>query len=115
MNINSFLEKLNKTPQAIAFTETMAVIEATYNYEPTAFENGILHNQAGENAGSCKIFAFAELHNLSSAATLACFGEYYMDVLNNPEASNHQNIRNFIKTGWDGIAFYGSPLSLKKE
>jgi hypothetical protein len=25
-----------------------------------------------------------------------------------------QNIRNFMKTGWDGIAFYGEALELKK-
>jgi hypothetical protein len=28
--------------------------------------------------------------------------------------TNHQNIRNFMKTGWDGIAFYGEALELKK-
>jgi hypothetical protein len=26
----------------------------------------------------------------------------------------HKNIRNFMKTGWDGIAFYGEALELKK-
>jgi hypothetical protein len=28
--------------------------------------------------------------------------------------TEHQNIRNFMKTGWDGIAFYGEALELKK-
>ena len=114
MNIDSFLEKLNKTPETIAFTETIAIIEENYTFEPTAFENGVLHNVAGENSGSCKLFAFAELQNLSEAATLSCFGAYYYnDVLKNPEGTNHQNIRNFMKTGWEGIAFYGSPLVSK--
>ena len=114
MNINSFLEKLNKTPESIDFADTIAVIEENYVFEPTAFENGVLHNAAGENSGSCKLFAFAELHNLPEAATLSCFGDYYYDdVLKNPEGTNHQNIRNFMKTGWDGIAFYGSPLVSK--
>ena len=114
MNINSFLEKLNKTPESIDFADTIAVIEENYVFEPTAFENGVLHNAAGENSGSCKLFAFAELHNLSEAATLSCFGAYYYDdVLKNPEGINHQNIRNFMKTGWDEIAFYGSPLVSK--
>ena len=114
MNINSFLEKLNKSPESINFAETIAVIEKNYVFEPTAFENGVLHNAAGENSGSCKLFAFAELHNLSEAATLCFFGAYYYDdVLKNPEGTNHQNIRNFMKTGWEGIAFYGSPLVSK--
>jgi len=114
MNIDSFLEKLNQTPQEITFAETITVIEENYTFEPIAFENGVLHNAAGENSGSCKLFAFAELQNLSEAATLSCFGAYYYDdVLKNPEGINHQNIRNFMKTGWDGIAFYGSPLELK--
>ena len=114
MNINSFLEKLNQTPETIAFEETIATIEANYTFDSTAFENGIMHNQAGENSGSCKIFAFAEIQNLTESATLSCFGAYYYDeVLKNPNDTNHQNIRNFMKTGWDGIAFYGSPLALK--
>jgi hypothetical protein len=88
------------------------VIEELY-FSPTAFENGILHN-AGENSGSCKLFAFAEMQNLSEAATLSCFGAYYQeDVLGDLDGTNHQNIRNFMKTGWD-VAFYGEALELKK-
>ncbi|MBP2283904.1 DNA-binding IscR family transcriptional regulator [Flavobacterium sp. CG_23.5] len=114
MNITSFLEKLNKTPEAITFAETIAVIEANFDFTETAFENGLQHNAAGENSGSCKLFAFAEIQNLSEAATLACFGAYYYDdVLKNPNGTDHQNIRNFMKTGYDGIAFYGDALVLK--
>jgi hypothetical protein len=32
MNIDSFLEKLNNTPQEITFAETIAVIEDNYNF-----------------------------------------------------------------------------------
>jgi hypothetical protein len=54
------------------------------------------------------------LQNLSQAETLACFGAYYFeDVLGDPEGTNHQNIRNFIKSGWDGIKFEGEALVLK--
>jgi hypothetical protein len=114
MNLESFLEKLEQTPQSIAFTDTIATIEANYDFTPTAFENGLQHNAAGDNSGSCKLFAFAEIQNLSEAATLACFGAYYFeDVLKNPNGTNHQNIRNFMNTGWNGIAFYGSALVLK--
>ncbi|TDE01345.1 HopJ type III effector protein [Flavobacterium sandaracinum] len=115
MTIAAFLEKLNTTPEAITFAETITVIEANYDFMPTAFENGTQHNAAGENSGSCKLLAFAEIQNLSEQATLSCFGAYYYeDVLSNPNGTDHQNIRNFMKTGWDGIAFYGSALVLKK-
>lgn len=116
MNIESFLEKLHQTPEAIAFAETIAVIDGNYTFEATAFENGMLHNAAHENSGSCKIFAFAEIQNLSEAETLSCFGAYYYnEVLENPEGTNHQNIRNFMKMGWEGIAFYGIALDVKKN
>ena len=116
MNLESFLEKLKLAPESIAFAETIATIEENYNFTPTAFENGLQHNAAGENSGSCKLFAFAEIQNLSEAAPLACFGAYYTeDVLKNPEGTDHQNIRNFMKTGWNGIAFYGEPLTLKQQ
>jgi hypothetical protein len=39
MTIPAFLEKLDQTPKAITFAETMAVSEDHYTFEPTAFEN----------------------------------------------------------------------------
>ena len=114
MSIASFLQKIKQTPKDIAFAETIAVIEENYNFTPTAFQNGMQHNSVGENSGSCKLLAFAQLHNLSQEETLACFGDYYFDeVLENPEGTNHQNIRNFMKTSWCGIQFEGEALTLK--
>ena len=114
MSIASFLEKLNQTPNNITFPETIAVIEENYNFTPTAFENGAQQNAAGENSGSCKLFAFAQLQKLSQEETLSCFGAYYFEeVLGDPEGTNHQNIRNFMKTGWHGIQFEGEALTLK--
>lgn len=114
MTISAFLEKLKQTPNAITFPETIAVIEENYHFTPTTFKNGNQHNAAGENSGSCKLFAFAQLQNLSIAATLACFGAYYFEeVLGSPEGTNHQNIRNFIQSGWNGIQFEGNALELK--
>ena len=114
MTIATFLEKLKRTPNTITFSETISVIEENYDFTPTAFENGTQYNAAGENSGSCKLFAFAQLQNLSQAETLACFGAYYFEeVLGNPEGTNHQNIRNFMKTGWSGIQFEDRVLALK--
>ncbi len=114
MNIPTFLEKLKQTPETITFPETIEVIEANYDFTPTAFQNGNTHNAAGTNSGSCKLFAFAQLQNLSQDETLACFGAFYRDeVLGDPEGTNHQNIRNFMVHGWSGIQFEGTALELK--
>ncbi|MCV5745695.1 HopJ type III effector protein [Escherichia coli] len=54
------------------------------------------------------------LNNLDKEATLACFGRFYReDVLQHPENSDHQNIRNFMVTGWEGIKFEASALTAK--
>lgn len=114
MELHTFMDKLLASPEKINFEDTMAVIEANYQFTETAFTNGELKNAHGENSGSCKLFAFAQKQSLSEQQTLACFGQYYRDdVLANPEGENHQNIRNFIKTGWQGICFDGDALQLK--
>lgn len=93
------------------FEDTMATIEQCYHYQPGGFRNGDLYNEAGSNEGSCKIFAFGLLNQLSVDQVLACFGRFYRDeVLKNPEAEDHGNIRNFMATGWDGIEFDRSVL-----
>lgn len=114
MSTTSFLEKLKSTPEAVTFAETIAVTEENYTFTPTAFQNGLQHNAAGENSGSCKLFAFAKAQQLTETETLACFGAYYFEeVLGDPNGTNHQNIRNFMKTGWNGIQFEGEALQLK--
>lgn len=109
--LEAFLKQLEEAPATVQFPETIALIDHLYEFEPTTFRNGEVHNEAGQNSGSCKLFAFAQAQRLSASQTLACFGSYYRDdVLKHPNADNHQNIRNFIRTGWDGIEFYGEPL-----
>lgn len=114
MTLDTFLHQLTSTPDAIEFTDTMAVIEALYDFTPVAFRNGQLENAAGQNSGSCKLFAFARLQGLSQQQTLACFGAYYRkDVLENPQGADHGNIRNFMRYGWEGIAYEGDALRAK--
>lgn len=104
--LSVFIAQLNSTPDEISFEHVMAVINENYAYTPATFSNGDVVNEAGTNEGSCKIFAFAQLNEFSEQQTLACFGIYYRDdVLKNPEGNDHGNIRNFIKTGWQGIRF----------
>lgn len=115
MTLNAFLDKLKQTPSNIEFIDTMAIIDHYYEFTPTQFSNGETQNKAGENNGSCKIFAFGQLNNLSEQLTLACFGHYYRhDVLNHPESDDHQNIRQFMQTGWQGIKFSAQTLQVKQ-
>ncbi len=108
MLITDFLNQLKADPDSIEFEDSMAVIEANYGFTGSAFRNGDVVNQVDENMGSCKVFAFGKIHQLSEAQTLACFGKYYReDVLLNPDSDNHQNIRSFIRSAWSGIEFLG--------
>ncbi len=114
MNLKAFITKLKVSPEIIEFGDTLALIEAFYHFTPTEFKNGKQVNRAGENSGSCKVFAFAQQQSLTAAQALACFGAYYRDdVLKNPDGNDHQNIRNFMRTGWAGIEFSGEALQLK--
>ncbi|WP_282122722.1 HopJ type III effector protein [Algibacter mikhailovii] len=114
MNIEAFKTKLRNTPEQLNFSETMSVVDENYEFMPTAFKNGNLENEAGQNSGSCKLFAFAKVQGFTKEETLACFGQFYFDdVLKDPEGDGHQNIRNFMKTGFEGIAFVGEPLKQK--
>ncbi|WP_158974855.1 HopJ type III effector protein [Cellulophaga sp. L1A9] len=114
MTIAEFKSKLENTPKEIEFSETMAVIAQHYNFTPTAFTNGTLTNPAGENSGSCKLFAFAVDQKLTKEGTLAAFGAYYFDdVLKDPEGNGHQNIRNFMASGFEGLSFDGMALTYK--
>jgi hypothetical protein len=114
MNLETFIKKLKETPKHIVFSDTMSVIEAHYNFTPTAFKNGTLENTKGQNSGSCKLFAFAKAQSLTKDETLACFGQFYFeDVLQDPNGDSHQNIRNFIKTGFEGLHFENNPLTAK--
>jgi len=114
MQIDQFIAQLNNNPESIHFKDTITLIDSYYDFTPTAFQNGELQNAAGQNSGSCKLFSFAQLHHLDAQQTLVCFGDYYrIDVLQHPEATDHQNIRNFIKFGWDGIRFESKALTAK--
>ena len=113
--MKQFLQALETAPDSITFNATIAVIDAHYDFTPTAFRNGEVQNEVGQNNGSCKVFSFARLHTLTPQQTLHCFGTYYRDdVLKHPQGADHQNIRNFITTGCEGIAFQGNALVPKK-
>ncbi|QQQ29843.1 HopJ type III effector protein [Chryseobacterium indoltheticum] len=107
-------EQLEKSAEEIQFKDVTAFIDEHYDFTPTKFTNGNTVNEADQNNGSCKVFSFAKLNDLSKEETLNLFGEFYRkDVLQNPEGTDHQNIRNFMEFGWEGIFFEGKALTRK--
>ena len=114
MDYDQLLRSLNDKPEEVEFEDVIGLIDETYEFTPVAFTNGELESEAGQNEGSCKIFAFAKKTRLTEQQTLYCFGSYYRnDVLKYPDNMDHPNIRNFIKTGWEGISFDGTALKIK--
>lgn len=113
--LNKFITRIvNAEP--VTFAETLEIIDQFYTYTPCAFSNGLSHpvlNPAGTNQGSCKVFAFAQLHQLDQQQTLRLFGEHYQSVLQHPDADDHQNIRRFMQDGWPGINYEAQPLTQK--
>jgi hypothetical protein len=103
----------NLKAHTIPFNEVITFIETYYQHTPTAFKNGEAINEANQNQGSAKVFAFAQMHQLSAADTLYLFAEHYQAVLASPEAVDHQNIRQFMIHGWEGIKLEGIALNLK--
>lgn len=117
MSLTNFIQKV-KQNEIISFDETISIITENYNYQASEFSNGLAEikiiNPAGSNEGSCKIFAFAQINQLTPQQTLNLFGDFYRkDVLNDPDGSDHQNIRNFMQSGWEGISFSNQVLTPK--
>ena len=114
MSLEPLLSQVKTSPNTVSFSNVIDVITQHYQYTPSDFSNGDLTSEAGTNEGSCKIFYFAQLNNLSESETVALFGAYYReDVLGNAKGNDHGNIRNFLKTGWKGISFSGEVLKAK--
>lgn len=98
---------------SIVFTKVIEFIETYYLHQPTSFKNGEIHNEATQNQGSAKVFAFAQINNLSQQDTLYLFAEHYKAVLDNPNGTDHQNIRQFMAHGWPGVVVEGKALIAK--
>jgi hypothetical protein len=98
---------------SISFKQVIEYIESRYQHQSTAFKNGDVYNEATQNQGSAKVFAFAQLNDLSKEDTLYLFAEHYQSVLDTPNATDHQNIRQFMAQGWPGITFEGQALTKK--
>jgi hypothetical protein len=118
MKLDDFISRLGRD-DTLMFEETLAIIDANYDFIPTAFSNGlgdeILYNAPDQNQGSCRLFAFGRLNDLDEKQLLACFGEHYRKVLADPGGTDHANIRAFMRSGWEGIRFEGKPLRIRQR
>ncbi|UYW00811.1 HopJ type III effector protein [Flavobacterium agricola] len=103
MTTQNILDALQK--QELIFNDVLAHIENLYEAQPTAFTNGSLKNEGTQNQGSARVLFFAKKEGLSANDTLCLFAEHYQAVLNDPDGEAHQNIRQFMQHGWDGVTF----------
>lgn len=89
---------IGRAPDQITFQLTMDAVAELYDVREVPFSVGDTKSEAGQNMGSAKVFSFAQISKLDKDQTLNLFGDYYrVDVLENPEGSDHANIRSFIR------------------
>lgn len=109
--VQDLLQKIEEG--TVVFNDVIAAIETKYAHTPTAFKNGTQENAADQNQGSAKVLAFGQLEGLSTEETVKLFVEHYQAVLSTPEGIDHQNIRQFMANGWEGVSFDGEALKAK--
>ncbi len=100
-----FNANLEMDASELTFEEVIELIDTHYETGLLEFKNGDIVNKQGENEGSAKVLSYAALSNLDKDTTLKLWGQYYREVLEDPKGDSHQNIRNFMKYGWDGVPF----------
>uniref|UniRef100_A0A6U0S666 HopJ type III effector protein n=1 Tax=Eucampia antarctica TaxID=49252 RepID=A0A6U0S666_9STRA len=110
-----FNANLEMSSDEITFEEVIEIIDIHYEYGLIEFKNGDIVNKQGENEGTAKVLSYAALSNFDNETTLKLWGQYYRDVLKNPDGDDHQNIRNFMKTGWEGVPFENGIALTKKN
>lgn len=93
------------------FADTLAFIEANYQFLPGAFVNNGVPSEAGQNEGSRRTLGLALLESFTQQEALLAFGEHYRSVLATPEGSDHANIRALMNGSLAAVSFDQAPLS----
>lgn len=109
--VKQLLERLDS--QEIQFKDVLEYIAENYEYTASAFQNGAQYNAEHENQGSARVLSFAQIQRLSKEDTLRLFAEHYALVLATPTGNDHQNIRQFLQHGWEGVKFDREVLTVK--
>jgi len=89
----------------VTFEEFTEMVNEFFETQLLEFKNGDLLNKQGENEGSAMVLSYSALSNFDKETTLKLWGQYYREVLADPKGDSHQNIRNFMKYGWEGVPF----------
>lgn len=85
------------------FNDVLNFIDNHYITQAVSFKNGKLINGSHENQASARVLSLAKIFALSEEETLSLYAEHYQSVLADPKGKGHENIRNFMEYGWDGI------------
>ena len=94
------------------FSDVLAHIEARYQHTQQLFK--MVHSKTLLlKIKAVQKFFFCQVTRLDQAQTLSLFAEHYASVLATPEGTDHQNIRQFMQNGWDGVKFEGQALTEK--
>merc|ERR1712176_1375278 len=109
-----FNANLEMSGDDLMFGEFVEMVDESYESQLLEFKNGDVVNKPGENDGSAKVLSYAALADFDKETTLKLWGQYYRDVKATPDGTDHQNIRNFMKYGWDGVDFYNGIALTKK-
>mmetsp|Transcript_15487 Transcript_15487/g.33703 ORF Transcript_15487/g.33703 Transcript_15487/m.33703 type:complete len:210 (+) Transcript_15487:101-730(+) len=110
-----FNANLEMSGDDIMFEDVIEIIDKYYEDGLIEFKNGDMNNAPGENVGSAKVLSYAALSGMDKEETLKLWGQYYRDVKATPDGTDHQNIRNFIKYGWEGVPFENGIALTKKN
>lgn len=94
------------------FSDVLAYIEARYQHTPTAFQNGAQYNAATENQGSAK-FSLCQVTRFRPSTNFKFICRTLRICISYPRGTDHQNIRQFMQNGWDGVKFEGQALTEK--
>lgn len=89
----------------LMFEDVIEMIDSHYESQLLEFKNGDMLNKQGQNEGSAKVLSYAALSEMDKDTTLKLWGQYYREVLADKDGDSHQNIRNFMKYGWEGVPF----------
>jgi 3-hydroxyisobutyrate dehydrogenase-like beta-hydroxyacid dehydrogenase len=113
MKLDAFLKQLNDDPASVTLDMALSTVGENYEFTPCGYTLGGVRFEA-DKTRSCQLYAFGLLHKLTRQQTLACFGHHYHDdVLKNPQGTDHQTVRLFMKYGWDGLKLDAMPLKAR--
>ena len=95
----------NLTCDSLRSSQFIEMVEGCYETGLIEWSNGSQKNPPGTNEGSAHVLSLAALADLPKEKALLLWAEHYRDVLATPDGDDHQNIRQFMEKGWDGVDF----------